>query len=114
MIYQHLNNQTMKTTYLLAIMLCFIFLFQVQESHSQSKYGNATMDELNMTVYPEDTTASAVILLKKGDLRFIFSELYGFQFEYAIQVKIKILKTEKSQKQNLRRNSLPTRILTTH
>lgn len=94
MIYQHLNNQTMKTTYLLAIMLCFIFLFQVQESHSQSKYGNATMDELNMTVYPEDTTASAVILLKKGDLRFIFSELYGFQFEYAIQVKIKILKTE--------------------
>ncbi len=84
----------MKTTYLLAIMLCFIFLFQVQESHSQSKYGNATMDELNMTVYPEDTTASAVILLKKGDLRFIFSELYGFQFEYAIQVKIKILKTE--------------------
>ena len=94
MIYQHINNQTMKTTYLLAIMLCFIFLFQVQESHSQSKYGNATMDELNMTVYPEDTTASAVILLKKGDLRFIFSELYGFQFEYAIQVKIKILKTE--------------------
>ena len=94
MIYQHLNNQTMKATYLLAIMLCFIFLFQVQESHSQSKYGNATMDELNMTVYPKDTTASAVILLKKGDLRFIFSELYGFQFEYAIQVKIKILKTE--------------------
>jgi hypothetical protein len=52
------------------------------------------MDELKMTVYPLDTTASAVILLKKGDIRFIYNDLYGFQFEYSMQMKIKILKTE--------------------
>jgi hypothetical protein len=52
------------------------------------------MDELKMTVYPQDTTASAVMLLKKGDIHFIYSDLYGFQFEYTLQVKIKILKTE--------------------
>jgi hypothetical protein len=52
------------------------------------------MDELTMQVYPKDTTAAAVVLLKKGDARFKVSELYGFQFEYTLQVKIKILKTE--------------------
>lgn len=82
----------MKTRYSLALILCLLFVFQ--QNYAQSKYGNATMDELTMQVYPQDTTAAAVILLKKGDARFIVSELYGFQFEYTLQVKIKILKTE--------------------
>jgi hypothetical protein len=43
-------------------MLILFFLFQ--ENHAQSKYGNATPDELNMTVYPQDTTASAVFTEK--------------------------------------------------
>jgi hypothetical protein len=84
-----MKTHVLKTT---AIVLCLFFLFQ--ENYAQSKYGNATMDELNMTVYLPDTTASAVILLKKGDIRFVYSDLYGFQFEYELQVKIKILKTE--------------------
>ncbi|NDV94096.1 DUF3857 domain-containing protein [Dysgonomonas sp. 521] len=82
----------MKTPILLAIILCLSFVSQ--RNYAQSKYGNATMDELKMTVYPLDTTASAVILLKKGDIRFVYNDLYGFQFEYSIQVKMKILKTE--------------------
>ncbi|MFV0538598.1 MAG: DUF3857 domain-containing protein [Dysgonomonas sp.] len=82
----------MKTLYSLALILCSLFIFQ--QNYAQSKYGNATMDELTMQVYPQDTTAAAVVLLKKGDARFIVSELYGFQFEYTLQVKIKILKTE--------------------
>lgn len=82
----------MKTLFSLALILCFLFMFQ--ENNAQSKYGNATMDELTMTVYPQDTTAAAVFLLKKGETRFVISELYGFQFEYTLQVKVKILKTE--------------------
>lgn len=70
---------------------CFIL---TTSGYSQSKFGNATMEELNMSVYPEDTTATAVILLKNGDISFKYTELHGFQFEYTIQVKIKILKTE--------------------
>ena len=81
----------MKTLYSLALLVCLLFVFQ--QNQAQSKYGNATMDELNMQVYPKDTTAAAVVLLKKGDARFIVSQLYGFQFEYTLQVKIKILKT---------------------
>ncbi|MDR1090135.1 MAG: DUF3857 domain-containing protein, partial [Prevotella sp.] len=82
----------MKTLCSLALFLCSLFVFQ--QNYAQSKYGNATMDELTMQVYPQDTTAAAVILLKKGEARFKVSELYGFQFEYTLQVKIKILKTE--------------------
>lgn len=82
----------MKTPIMLAIMLCLSLVSQ--GNYAQTKYGNATMDELKMTVYPLDTTASAVILLKKGDIRFIYNDLYGFQFEYSMQMKIKILKTE--------------------
>lgn len=62
---------------------------------SQSKFGNATNEELEMTTYSEDTTASAVVLHKKGRLRFILNEIQGsFQFEYILEKKIKILKTE--------------------
>ncbi|MDR0823520.1 MAG: DUF3857 domain-containing protein [Prevotella sp.] len=82
----------MKKHYTLILLLCTLIV-SVQ-SQAQSKYGNTTMDELKMTVYPQDTTASAVMLLKKGDIHFIYSDLYGFQFEYTLQVKIKILKTE--------------------
>lgn len=60
----------------------------------EPKFGNVTMDEMNMTVYPQDTSAVALILLKKGETRFIHSELSGFQFEYTLQMKIKILKNE--------------------
>ncbi|MDU1889164.1 MAG: DUF3857 domain-containing protein [Dysgonomonas sp.] len=73
--------------------LLFFILFSLT-SYSQSKYGNATEDELKMAEYPQDTTAAAVILLKKGETRVVFNDLYGFQFEYSIQTKIKILKTE--------------------
>ena len=52
------------------------------------------MDELSMTTYPQDSTAAAVMLLKVGDIHFVFNSVNGFQFEYTIQTKIKILKNE--------------------
>lgn len=65
-----------------------------ETSFSQSKYGDVTLDELNMTVYPQDTTAAAVVLLKTGETRFVYNEILGFQFEYTLQMKVKILKNE--------------------
>ncbi|MDR1503634.1 MAG: DUF3857 domain-containing protein, partial [Prevotella sp.] len=79
----------------IALFILFIFAFMNSYNcYSQSKYGNATVEELSMTSYPQDTTAAAVMLLKKGDTRFVYNNLYGFQFEYTLQIKIKILKTE--------------------
>lgn len=68
-----------------------ILLFFTGVLYSQSKYGNATKEELEMTSYPNDTTASAVILLKQGETQFTYDALYGFRFEYAVKMKIKIL-----------------------
>lgn len=77
-------------TYLLGA----LFLLQGHVLFSQSKFGNATLEELNMTVYPQDSAASAVILSKVGETRFVYNELNGFQFEFTLKVKMKILKSE--------------------
>lgn len=71
-----------------------LFLVGLIQMNAQSKYGNVTMDEMAMTSYSQDTTAAAVILLKKGETRFTFSANNGFQYEYTFQTKIKILKSE--------------------
>jgi len=83
----------MKNNYALYIFVLIIICF-TQNIQSQSKFGNVTMDEMNMSVCPLDTSASAVMLLKVGDTRFVYNNIYGFQFEYTVQTKIKILKNE--------------------
>lgn len=61
----------------------------------QTKYGNATKEELTMDSYPQDSTASAVVLLRKGTTYFTFDDrLYGFQYKYTVETKIKILKSD--------------------
>ncbi|WP_280645009.1 MULTISPECIES: DUF3857 domain-containing protein [unclassified Dysgonomonas] len=83
----------MKNIYTLYIFM-LIFICFTQNIQPQSKFGNVTMDEMNLSVCPLDTSASAVMLLKVGDTRFVYNSIYGFQFEYTIQTKIKILKSE--------------------
>lgn len=74
------------------IILLLICVMSVCTLKAQSKFGNATIDELKMTEYPNDTTADALILIKQGETRFKYED--GFQFEFTFQVKIKILKQE--------------------
>lgn len=81
----------MKTHIQFFVLILFISTALVS---AQSKFGNATMEELNMTVYPQDSTASAVILSKEGETQFVYNELVGFQFEYTLKVRMKILKNE--------------------
>lgn len=81
----------MKKIIILLAILSFCF---IQDFNAQSKFGNATLDELNMTNYAPDTTAAAVMLTKSGEIHFVYNSTYGFQFEYTIQAKIKILKNE--------------------
>jgi len=75
-------------------LLFIILILSIHTVKAQSKYGQATLDELKMTEYSNDTSAVAVILLKNGNTRFIYGEQTGFQFEYTLQMKIKILKNE--------------------
>ncbi|MFR9165188.1 MAG: DUF3857 domain-containing protein [Dysgonomonas sp.] len=77
------------------ILFLFLFIIFSTDNYSQSKYGNITSEELNMVVYAQDSTASAVILLKKGETRFTYdSQRDNFQYEHFIETKIKILKPE--------------------
>lgn len=76
-------------------LILILFAISISSTaYSQSKYGNVTDEEMNMTVYPQDTTANAVILLKDADISFKYNDLYGFQYEYTLAMKIKILKPE--------------------
>lgn len=57
------------------------------------KFGNVSMDEMNMKSYPNDTTANAVVLFELGDVKFVtnHSEIY---LQTEIYKKIKILNKE--------------------
>lgn len=78
---------------LIILSVLLIFISKVT-SAQESKFGDASMNEMNMSVYAQDTSAVALILLKKGETRFVYNDLSGFQFEYTFQTKIKILKNE--------------------
>lgn len=77
----------------LALILFLVALYPTL-IEAQSKYGKTTQEELEMVSYPEDTTASAVILYKNGQLNFVYNDEKGFQFEFTQEMKIKILKTD--------------------
>lgn len=74
--------------------LVILFLGAICAIYPQSKYGSATMEELQMESYSQDTSAVALILLKDGETRFTYNEHTGFKFEYTQEMKIKILKKE--------------------
>lgn len=76
------------------ILLSILLIFSISTVFGQSKFGKITEEELKMVSYPEDTTASAVILCKNGELKFVYNESVGFRFEYTQAVKMKILKTD--------------------
>lgn len=77
---------------LMGAFLCFCVA--IPNAFTQVKYGKTTIDELTMTSYPQDTTASAVILSNIGDMRFRYHDESGFQSEYTVEMRIKILKND--------------------
>ena len=90
----------MKVQITLRIIGCIIstFCFTVSTFAQEfsTKYGKVTDDELAMTTYAPDTTASAVVLFKKG---VTFYEIIAddFRVNYHVEKKIKVLKPEGSE-----------------
>jgi hypothetical protein len=58
------------------------------------KFGNATMEDLQMTVYPSDSAASAVVLCDYGVSQITYSQNQGFRLEFDRITRVKILKKE--------------------
>ena len=74
-----------------AFLLFFAVNSEVRAQNYGTKFGEVNDFEINMTSYPEDSTANAVILLEKGETQFVYSEQSGFRYKFDYQVKIKIL-----------------------
>ena len=78
------------------MLISLLFIISVITASAQefsTRYGKITKDELGMTSYPKDTTATAVTLYKNVEARYAY--IYGkFVIEYYYETKIKILKAE--------------------
>lgn len=61
-----------------------------QERFSMDE-NRVTQYEMDMTEYPEDPEAEAVVIYEKGDYRFVFDDREGFKLRMTIHTKIKIL-----------------------
>lgn len=86
----------MRTYYLFLglFFFCFFINIQGQQIKKNTKAGKEIMADLNMTVYPEDPSAEAVILSKKGVTEFVSNKMSGFHYRYTLSVRLKILKNE--------------------
>src|SRR6187431_1990746 len=82
----------MKTN-LLAIILFFSF-FHSNTNAQDFRLGKVSVAELEEKEHPKDPSAPAAILFKKGEVKFEYSENYGFQVVTEVKTRIKIYKKE--------------------
>lgn len=64
------------------------------------KFGTVTTDELAMTHYPADSSASAVILADIGESKIVYSQGSGFSINFERTTRIKILTKDGLQHAN--------------
>ena len=78
----------------IAIIICSFFMIPYAFAQQFStKFGKVTDEEVSMTTYPPDTTATAVVIFKNGTTFYDISTS-DFRVNYEIEAKIKILKSE--------------------
>jgi len=82
------------TKFYLVISLMFLFSSQILAEKAPIKYGKVSMEEMELTSYLPDTTASAVILCDYGVTDMPFSKTEGFQMTFKRTIRLKILKKE--------------------
>ena len=79
---------------LFASILCAFVIVLSSNAYSQNvdtKFGKISMDEMKMTRYENDTSASAVILFDKARTYFTYDNIRGFQINFEHHRRIKIL-----------------------
>ncbi|MDR2125245.1 MAG: DUF3857 domain-containing protein [Prevotellaceae bacterium] len=77
----------MKQKILIFIMILFTAA-NISAQDFSRKYGNITTDELQMTVYNQDTNADAVILYEVVDISYDVSSVISIIYDYKIKIKI--------------------------
>ncbi len=80
-------------SYLSLFLIC-LFISQTHAEKAPIKFGKVSMEEMELTTYLPDTTASAVILCDYGVTDIPFSKTDGFQMTFERIIRIKILNKE--------------------
>lgn len=77
------------------LIYALVFFFSIPIIYAQKRdLGEVTVEELEQKVYPQDTSAVAVVLFEIGETQFNYTEENGFGKETVIHTKIKIYKKE--------------------
>ncbi|MBB1194508.1 transglutaminase [Flavobacterium sp. SOK18b] len=81
-------NQLISALFLIAIVL--------KTNAQEFKLGKVSVAELEEKSHPQDPSAVAAILFKKGDVRFEYSQDKGFEMVTVVKTRVKIYKKEGS------------------
>jgi hypothetical protein len=81
-------NQLISALFLIAIVL--------KTNAQEFKLGKVSVAELEEKSHPQDPSAAAAILFKKGDVRFEYSQDKGFEMVTVVKTRVKIYKKEGS------------------
>jgi len=80
---------------LIKAILLTIFIQQVAFAQKAPvKFGDVSLDEVKMTTYPKDSSASAVVLKDFGETKFVYDNNRGFILNFERTTRIKILKSD--------------------
>jgi hypothetical protein len=75
--------------------LILIVLFSFVKTNAQNyELGKVSVEQLKETANPNDTTAAAAFLFKKGRTFFSYDRVNGFSANHVYEFKIKIYKKE--------------------
>lgn len=79
-----------------SVIFSILFLYSITSFCQKApiKFGDVSMDELKMTVYPKDSSAEAVVLVDFGESDLRYNETKGFQLMFERTRRIKILSKE--------------------
>ena len=77
--------------YIKNVLLFVLMMTAVSASAQRYNLGKVTVEELQEKQHPNDTTAAAAILFKKGLVTFRYDDIDGFVMITNVKAKIKIL-----------------------
>jgi hypothetical protein len=87
-------NNLSKLLFIAILMVATSIAASAGELKPNTKLGKPTKDELSMTQYDKDPSASALYLAKLCNVRYTFNKSDGMLVEYEYITRVKILKEE--------------------
>ena len=72
----------------------FLFFLLLYTNAQKLELGKVSIAELQEKTHPKDSSATAAILFKKGEVRFEYTQEHGFEMVTNVKTRVKIYKKE--------------------